>query len=156
MNLDDVVDEDSDEDAINLQKSEANKQGSASAAAAAMAEESKGGEEAINTTDGSGDSSDHNKSTGGSSGSGGNGSTGNLFAVGESTDKGLADMETGSEVYMSELLVSKASMHTWLDSRRTDGLASYKPNSADDLIINVFMFVYRLALIWRTSTRQRK
>ena len=30
----------------------------------------------------------------------------NLFAVGESNDKGLADMETGSEVYMSELLVS--------------------------------------------------
>ena len=110
VNLDDVVDEDSDDDAINLQKSEANKQGSSSMAAAnatsADAEESKGGEEAINTTSGSGDSSDHNKSTGGSSGSGGNGSTGNLFAVGESTDKGLADMETGSEVYMSELLVS--------------------------------------------------
>lgn len=30
----------------------------------------------------------------------------NLFAVKESQDKGLADMETGSEVYMSELLVS--------------------------------------------------
>lgn len=30
----------------------------------------------------------------------------NLFAIGESHDKGLADMETGSEVYMSELLVS--------------------------------------------------
>ena len=90
-------------------------------AASTAAEESK--EEAINTTNGSGDSSDHNKSTGGSSGSGGNGSTGNLFAVGESTDKGLADMETGSEVYMSELLVSKESMHTWLDSRRTDGLS---------------------------------
>jgi len=28
-----------------------------------------------------------------------------LFAVGQSKDKGLADMETGSEVYMSELLV---------------------------------------------------
>ena len=27
-----------------------------------------------------------------------------MFAVGESKDKGLADMETGSEVYMSELL----------------------------------------------------
>jgi len=48
-------------------------------------------------------SDDQNKSTGGSSGTA---STGNLFAVGESTDKGLADMETGSEVYMSELLVS--------------------------------------------------
>lgn len=44
-----------------------------------------------------------------SSGSGGSQSTSgavpeNLFAVGESNDKGLADMETGSEVYMSELL----------------------------------------------------
>lgn len=29
-----------------------------------------------------------------------------LFAVGQSSDKGLADVETGSEVYMSELLVS--------------------------------------------------
>ncbi len=28
-----------------------------------------------------------------------------LFAIKESTDRGLADMETGSEVYMSELLV---------------------------------------------------
>ena len=29
-----------------------------------------------------------------------------LFKIKESNDKGLADMETGSEVYMSELLVS--------------------------------------------------
>jgi len=29
---------------------------------------------------------------------------GNLIAIKESKDKGLADMETGSEVYMSELL----------------------------------------------------
>lgn len=28
----------------------------------------------------------------------------NLFKIKESQDKGLADMETGSEVYMSELL----------------------------------------------------
>ena len=105
MNLDDVVDDDSDEDAIDLQKGDANKQGSAAAATSNDAEESKN--EAINTTNGSNDSGDNNKSTGGSSGSGGNGSTGNLFAVGESTDKGLADMETGSEVYMSELLVSE-------------------------------------------------
>jgi hypothetical protein len=28
----------------------------------------------------------------------------NLFKIKESNDKGLADMETGSEVYMSELL----------------------------------------------------
>lgn len=38
---------------------------------------------------------------GGSLGSG----PGGLFAIKESTDRGLADMETGSEVYMSELLV---------------------------------------------------
>lgn len=43
----------------------------------------------------------------GSSGSSGSTNGQNLFAVGESNDKGLADMETGSEVYMSELLVSK-------------------------------------------------
>lgn len=64
-------------------------------------EESK--DEAVNTSG----SDDHNKSTGGSSGSGSGTSTGNLFAVGESQDKGLAEYETGSEVYMSELLVSK-------------------------------------------------
>ena len=67
---------------------------------AAAAEESK--QDTLNTSG----SDDHNKSTGGSSGSGGGASTGNLFAVGESQDKGLADIETGSEVYMSELLVS--------------------------------------------------
>jgi len=30
----------------------------------------------------------------------------NIFTIKESNDRGLADMETGSEVYMSELLVS--------------------------------------------------
>lgn len=34
------------------------------------------------------------------------GGPGGLFTIKESTDRGLADMETGSEVYMSELLVS--------------------------------------------------
>ena len=34
----------------------------------------------------------------------------NLFKIKESMDKGLADMETGSEVYMSELLVSLSSI----------------------------------------------
>lgn len=33
------------------------------------------------------------------------GPQGSLFTIKESTDRGLADMETGSEVYMSELLV---------------------------------------------------
>jgi hypothetical protein len=48
-----------------------------------------------------------NKSIGGnSSGDSTEASPSNMFAVGESKDKGLADMETGSEVYMSELLVS--------------------------------------------------
>jgi len=35
------------------------------------------------------------------------GSLKNLFTVKESNDRGLADMETGSEVYMSELLVKR-------------------------------------------------
>lgn len=34
------------------------------------------------------------------------GQPGGLFTIKESTDRGLADMETGSEVYMSELLVN--------------------------------------------------
>lgn len=58
----------------------------------------------MNNSNGSGSASGNvgeNKSTGDSSGGA---STENLFAVGEATDKGLADMETGSEVYMSELL----------------------------------------------------
>lgn len=54
---------------------------------------------------GSAGSDQANHSTTGNS-SGGT-SEKNLFAIGESHDKGLADMETGSEVYMSELLVSK-------------------------------------------------
>lgn len=33
--------------------------------------------------------------------------TAGLFTIKESHDRGLADMETGSEVYMSELLVSQ-------------------------------------------------
>jgi hypothetical protein len=36
--------------------------------------------------------------------SGKNNTGGNLFTIKESHDRGLADMETGSEVYMSELL----------------------------------------------------
>jgi len=46
-------------------------------------------------------------SDGQSTGSSGEPSPKNLFKVGASQDKGLADMETGSEVYMSELLVSE-------------------------------------------------
>ena len=36
----------------------------------------------------------------------GKGGPNDLFTIKESHDRGLADMETGSEVYMSELLVS--------------------------------------------------
>jgi hypothetical protein len=36
---------------------------------------------------------------------GGAGKVSGLFTIKESQDRGLADMETGSEVYMSELLV---------------------------------------------------
>jgi len=70
----------------------------------------------VGSSEGEGSGSDsgqpkHNTSGGvisaqstGSSGSSGSTNGQNLFAVGESNDKGLADMETGSEVYMSELL----------------------------------------------------
>ena len=102
VNLDDVVDDESDEDAIDLnKKSAATGAASQDSTAVVENEETKEG----SSSSRSGDSGE-NKSTGGSSGSGGAASTGNMFAVGESTDKGLADMETGSEVYMSELLVS--------------------------------------------------
>jgi hypothetical protein len=37
----------------------------------------------------------------------GNSASNNMFTIKESHDRGLADMETGSEVYMSELLVNK-------------------------------------------------
>ena len=37
----------------------------------------------------------------------------NLFKIKESMDKGLADMETGSEVYMSELLVSIKQLYSF-------------------------------------------
>ena len=40
--------------------------------------------------------------------------TGNLFTIKESHDRGLADMETGSEVYMSELLVITHINNTYL------------------------------------------
>lgn len=47
-----------------------------------------------------------NDGSGSTGESGGTSTSLNKFAVKESNDKGLADMETGSEVYMSELLVS--------------------------------------------------
>lgn len=99
VDLDDIQDNDSEDEAIDLSKG-----------AAAMAKNSsatgRNSEETKYESNTSG-SDDQNNSTGGSSGSAGALSSGNLFAVGESTDKGLADMETGSEVYMSELLVSR-------------------------------------------------
>ena len=54
----------------------------------------------------------------------------NLFAIKESKDGGLADMETGSEVYMSELLVKK--------------------------LLLIHFSIYRLDLIWKILTRLRK
>jgi hypothetical protein len=58
-----------------------------------------------------------------------NGSSGQgLFTIKESNDRGLADMETGSEVYMSELLVS----------------------------IILLSQYSRLDLIWRISMKQKK
>ncbi len=56
----------------------------------------------------------------------GSGNSQNLFTIKQSTDRGLADMETGSEVYMSELLVRSA----------------FKQ--------------FRRALTWRISTRLRR
>jgi importin-9 len=46
----------------------------------------------------------------------------NLFKIKESQDKGLADMETGSEVYMSELLVSCNSVSNSVGWFRHGGL----------------------------------
>lgn len=48
---------------------------------------------------------DDNESLLGRSSTTGGGGSNNLFTIKESNDRGLADMETGSEVYMSELLV---------------------------------------------------
>lgn len=47
---------------------------------------------------------DDNESLLGLKNNAGLGGAGGLFTIKESTDRGLADMETGSEVYMSELL----------------------------------------------------
>lgn len=133
VNMDDIVDEESDEETIDLGKSDAANGDNKLAASTSDAEEAK--TEAVNTTSGSNDSGENNKSTGGSSGSGGNASTGNLFAVGESTDKGLADMETGSEVYMSELLVS----------------------DIYNVVELILIYLYcRLASTWRTLTKRKR
>ena len=50
---------------------------------------------------------DDNESLLGSRSTTGGAGSANLFTIKESHDRGLADMETGSEVYMSELLVSQ-------------------------------------------------
>jgi len=96
VNMDDIEDNDSDEDIIDL--------GNGGKGAAAKQRTAPHDTEETKYES----NANENSSTGGSSGgSGGKASTSNLFAVGESQDKGLADMETGSEVYMSELLVSR-------------------------------------------------
>lgn len=95
VELDDVIDDDSD-GAIDLNdiKSQDDKDAS----------DSKEGPEEETKQEGSdsGNSAGKEQSTNSSGGA----SVENMFAVGQSKDKGLADMETGSEVYMSELLVS--------------------------------------------------
>lgn len=65
----------------------------------------------------------------------------NLFKIKESMDKGLADMETGSEVYMSELLVS---------IKQTNQILIIHLNT----LFNFFLLFYRLASTWKTSMRQ--
>lgn len=75
------------------------------------------------------DDDDNESLLGRSSTTGGANSGGNLFTIKESHDRGLADMETGSEVYMSELLVNYCSF--------------------------LLKFNYRLALIWKTSMKQK-
>ena len=106
VNMDELPDDDSDEnEAINIKK-EAPEEEKKEDPAQKRQEEGKTEEELNNSNgsgSGSGSSDTANKSTGNSSGGT---SEKNLFAIGESHDKGLADMETGSEVYMSELLVS--------------------------------------------------
>jgi len=103
VNLDDIVDDDEDEDDIDLSKADdtnENKDQEESKDQIAVDEEDRPGSQGSGS--GSGSDSGQTKSTGSSGGSGEN-----LFAVVESKDKGLADMETGSEVYLSELLVSE-------------------------------------------------
>ena len=109
VNMDDLEDDDSDEgEAINLNKPPEESKEKTETQLKGQ-EETKVEEELNNSNgsgsagSGSGNSENATKSTGNSSGGA---SEKNLFAIGESHDKGLADMETGSEVYMSELLVS--------------------------------------------------
>ena len=131
VNLDDIQDEESDEDTIDLTKKA---EGNANGGLGAVPGDNEESKDAVNTSG----SDEHNKSTGGSSGSGGQASTGNLFAVGESQDKGLADIETGSEVYMSELLVSDKNIFYFA------------------LKANLHFSVCRLDSTWKTSTRQKR
>lgn len=57
------------------------------------------------------DDEDNESLLGQSTSLGGSGGSQNLFTIKQSTDRGLADMETGSEVYMSELLVRTTTNH---------------------------------------------
>ena len=107
VNMDELPDDDSDENEdTNGKKDPPIAKEETKGELPKRQEEGKTEEELNNSNgsgSGSGSSDTGNKSTGNSSGGT---SEKNLFAIGESHDKGLADMETGSEVYMSELLVS--------------------------------------------------
>jgi hypothetical protein len=131
VNLDDIVDDDEDEDDIDLSKSKTddaseNKDREECKEQVTADEEDRPGSQGSGS--GSGSDSGQTKSTGSSGGSGEN-----LFAVVESKDKGLADIETGSEVYLSELLVSDCKRGSWLIG-----------------------FVCRLVSTWRTLTMLRR
>ena len=113
VDIEAIEDDDDDEDVIDISKDKDDKKEAGAAMGSGVGSKDAGKEmqDDENKSGGSGSDSDRagaaNQSTGGSSGNGSHGSsTGKLFDIGESKDKGLADMETGSEVYMSELLVS--------------------------------------------------
>lgn len=97
VELDDVVDD--DDDAIDLNEKTPKKQGEQDGEA--NDDDNEEGPEEETKQDSETTSSNKEQSTNTSGPSGNE----NMFAVGQSKDKGLADMETGSEVYMSELLV---------------------------------------------------
>jgi hypothetical protein len=100
VNMDDMKSDDDDsDDMIDLGSETPKKKEKAASEEQKTEETPENHPEGTNTSIGG-------NSSGDSTGSSEKKDPGNLFAVGESKDKGLADMETGSEVYMSELLVS--------------------------------------------------
>jgi hypothetical protein len=88
--LDDLDDEDDQECLLNYKQNEVNRGASLSSLAKPIRSDAdkSNGDESTDSNDASKQFEHH------------------LITIKESQDKGLADMETGSEVYMSELLVS--------------------------------------------------